>query len=51
MTRSWNGQLVTFACNSILPGLLQPNSVTTPRVIAVLRADGSIDTRTHFTGE
>jgi hypothetical protein len=49
MQRSWDGSVVTWACHTINPGLAQPNNIVTPRTIAILRADGSIDTRTTIS--
>ena len=48
LQRSFDGRSVVWGCHSMAPGLQQPNNVVSPRVIAQLRADGSVDTRTSF---
>jgi len=44
--RSFDGRVVHWPCQDLAPGIAQPNNVT-GRVIAILRADGTIDTSTN----
>lgn len=48
MQPSWDGKTVLFGCNSIPVGASQPTNIVTPRVVAVLEADGSVNTKNHF---
>ena len=48
MQRSFDGSVLVFPCNDLSPGVAVPPNIT-GRVIAILRADGTIDTSTRIS--